>query len=101
MGDVLRVDLPGLRAAQPRVEAVASDIATTLTILTARLDREGACWGNDDTGQRFAAAYLPAAATLRQAFADLHDGVASIAQSLSTVASNVEAVDGRTESRFG
>jgi uncharacterized protein YukE len=100
VGEVIRVDQTALREAQPRVGAIASEILATRSRVDRALNAEGACWGADETGQRFAQSYLPAWSTLRQAFTDLHDGVESIAQSLSTVADNADAVDDRTGARF-
>jgi uncharacterized protein YukE len=101
VGDLIRVDPSALRAAEPHVGALSAEILATWSDLDRALNAEGACWGTDDTGQAFACSYLPAWSTLRQAFTDLHDGVESIAQSLSTVADNADAVDGRTVARFG
>ena len=100
MGEVVRVDPTALRDAQPHVEEIASGIRATWSWLGRVLNAEGACWGADETGQTFARSYLPALSTVRQAFTDLHDGVESIAQSLSTVADNADAVDSRTDARF-
>lgn len=95
-----RVDPAGLRAGEPAVRAIASSIGTVLARLDAALVREGACWGADEVGQTFAAAYRPAVATMRQALTDLGDGAAGIADALLTVAANAEQTEGRTRLRF-
>jgi uncharacterized protein YukE len=100
MGDITDVDVPALRAAQPQVAAIASQLASALGQLNVSLAGEGVCWGNDEIGEQFASAYLPALETVRHAFTDLHNGVESIATSLSTVADNATAVDTRTDQRF-
>jgi len=100
VGDVIRVDPAALRAAQPHVAEIASEILATGSWLDRVLNAEGACWGADDTGQAFARSYLPALSTMRRAFTELHDAAESIAQALSTVADNADAVDDRTDARF-
>ncbi len=100
MGTEIRVDGPALRAAQPRLADLATDVDAALRRLDAGLDREGACWGSDETGQQFAVAYLPAATTLRQGFADLHAGMAAIADAVLTVAADAQAVDDRAQTRL-
>jgi uncharacterized protein YukE len=65
MTDQLRVDPGALRQAHPELIAVGDSVAATLARLTAALAIEGPCWGSDDTGRTFAAAYLPAGDAIR------------------------------------
>jgi uncharacterized protein YukE len=101
MVDPIRVNSHGLRAAQPMVAQSAGAIRATLGQLVRALDAEGACWGADATGQTFAASYVPAMQTTRQAFADLHAAVDSIAGSLLIAADNADATDSRAGRRLG
>lgn len=100
MGGFTRVDVPGLRLAQPRVEEIATGVFATLTTLQGALAAEGPCWGSDETGRTFDAAYHPAVATVHDGFTELGRAVDSIARALSLVADQAEAVDGRTASRL-
>jgi uncharacterized protein YukE len=100
MGGFTRVDIASLRLAQPRVEEIATSVLATLTTLQGTLDAEGSCWGNDETGRTFDAAYRPAVATVHDGFTELGSTVEAIARALSVVADRAEAVDGRTASRM-
>jgi uncharacterized protein YukE len=100
MGDITRVDGPGLRAAQTHVAELAGEIDAMLARLVGALDAEGACWGSDETGRTFADTYVPAVASLRTASTDLRDGVAAIAGSLLTVADAADSVDDRARTRL-
>ena len=94
------VDAAGLRAGEPTVRAIATSIGTVLAQLDTALVREGACWGADEVGQTFAAAYQPAVDAMRQALTDLRDGAVGIADALLTVAANAEQAEDRARLRF-
>jgi hypothetical protein len=100
MGEVTRVDLPALRRVQPRVEDIATGVRAALAELVGALDAEGPCWGADETGQTFNAAYGPAVATVQQGFGEFGRGVDSVARALSLVADQAEAVDTRSASQL-
>ena len=55
------VDPDGLRGTAPRFDALAVDVQDALATLSAVLDSEGSCWGNDQTGVSFGSSYGPLA----------------------------------------
>jgi uncharacterized protein YukE len=75
-------------------------VMTTLSQLQGTLDDEGPCWGSDETGRTFESAYGPAVTTMQDGLTELGRAVDSIAQALSVVADQAEAVDGRTATRL-
>ena len=99
MGDITRVDIAGLRLVKPRVEDVATGVRGALTRLQGVLDAEGLCWGSDETGRTFDAAYVPALSTVHKGFTEIGRAVDAIARALSVVADRAEAVDGRAATR--
>jgi hypothetical protein len=101
MTGTMRVDIAALRACGPVLGDLSSLVDETRRRLADRLDAEGACWGDDETGTAFQASYGPAAATVREAMSALGLGVSSVGESLVAAADNVEATDDRTAYRFG
>jgi uncharacterized protein YukE len=82
------VDPTGLSANAALYGAAADDVASIHLTLASKLDGEGACWGNDDAGNAFAAKYVgPALAALRmmittqQGLQSMVDGVYQWSQS--------------------
>jgi len=61
--DKINLALPGVQHVENSLQAVWSDLADTL-------DSLGACWGGDETGQRFAEQYL---APTKEMFAGMRD----------------------------
>jgi hypothetical protein len=58
-----------------------------------KLNAEGACWGNDETGAQIAKSYVaPAVKALKQ-MAAVDGGVQSMAEATSTWGKNYQAVD--------
>jgi uncharacterized protein YukE len=100
MGAVMRVDTRALRQARPAVDDVAAELDGALRQLDSGLDAEGRCWGDDEAGQSFAAAYVPALDQLRRSLATLQTGVSHVAQVLDTVADRVDAADARAGARL-
>jgi hypothetical protein len=101
MTGTMRVDIAALRACGPVFGNLSRLLDETRRRVGDRLDVEGACWGDDETGAAFQASYGPAAATVREALSGLWLGVSSVGESLVAAADNVEAADDRTAYRFG
>jgi uncharacterized protein YukE len=99
--DEMYVDVTGVHDAVPSFDALADRIAEAYRRLGSVLDGEGACWGGDEVGARFAQAYQPAAERVRGAFPDLSESVHEVASALRTVAADVAASDQRAVSRLG
>lgn len=96
----MRADAAALRRAEPSLETLASGVAGLLTRLTAALDVEGACWGDDEVGAAFEQGYLPAAISVLGALPRLRDGFAGTGAAILSVADNVDAADERARARF-
>jgi uncharacterized protein YukE len=101
MTGTLRVDIPALRACGPSFAHLSTLVDEALRRLGDRLDAQGPCWGGDEAGAAFQAAYGPAADTVRRILPDLRDGVASVGLSLRVAADTAEAAEDRTANRFG
>ncbi|MCP2163968.1 WXG100 family type VII secretion target [Goodfellowiella coeruleoviolacea] len=57
------------------------------------LNAEGPCWGDDDTGQEFAAEYLPGVEQMVRAFTDLASGLVEVRNQLVGMAQQYEQVE--------
>jgi hypothetical protein len=93
------VDPDGLRGTALRFDALAVDVQDALATLSAVLDSEGSCWGNDQTGVSFGSSYGPLAERTRAAFALVGEGVAEVAAALRSAADIVDGADGRAADR--
>ena len=72
------VDPEGLSGNASLYGAAADDVAAIHATLAAKLDAEGACWGNDEAGNALAAKYVgPALAALRT-MVDTQQGLQSM-----------------------
>lgn len=101
MAAAMQVDLPALAEASSLIGARAHDLDEILRRLVEILDVEGPCWGGDEVGVAFAAAYLPASAQTRAVFGDVRDGVWTVGRAIGAVVAQVAESDGRAERRFG
>ncbi|MFI5716676.1 YbaB/EbfC family nucleoid-associated protein [Nocardia sp. NPDC051750] len=82
----LEVDEEALQAARPAIAEVADQVADAVNAALAVINGEGECWGSDETGQKFAEKYKPAADEgltgldlLSQAVNGVGDGVGAVA----------------------
>jgi hypothetical protein len=100
MTNWMSADLGGLRDTQPHVRWLSAFAAETLARLSAALDAEGACWGNDRMGEAFGSSYAPAAQQVRDAGALLRDGISHVADALGTVVNNLDSAEDRAQSRL-
>jgi len=100
MTDRVRFDANALRHTEPIIDALATDVRQVLGELAASLDAEGICWGQDRFGHQFNDAYVAPAATARDAFAALHDGLSVVAGAVLRVADEVDAVEERARRRM-
>jgi hypothetical protein len=100
MGDRMAVDVDRLRDSGPAFDAVASDVGGVLRQLSAALDAEGTCWGEDALGMTFGAQYGPVARVVRTGFAELDNGIADIASAVRIAAGNAAAADDLASGRL-
>lgn len=92
-GDGFVVDPAALRRAAGCIAGEADVLGELATDAPPRLAALGACWGDDEVGRRFAAAYEPAAATVLANLQALSHGLVRIAGALGAVARAYEQVD--------
>ena len=100
MGNTIRVDPAGLRDAAPALRYLSSSAGAVLATLSGVLDEAGCCWGADQFGTTFADSYLPGVQLVRDALPKLRDDVAEVADAVVVVADNVDAAEGRAQSRL-
>jgi hypothetical protein len=72
---------------------VADEVRTIHERLLARLNKEGACWGNDENGATIAKSYVPVAMKALQQMNDVDGGVQSMAEATATWAKNYQSVE--------
>lgn len=69
--------------------------------LTGRLAAAGPVWGDDGTGQVFAAAYLPAAQGVVEALSGLRDVLLGVAEGLETMGKGYARTEERNRAAVG
>ncbi len=74
-------------------EAEAAALQQAVTALGTRLSADGACWGTDAEGAKFASTYQPAAAQIQSDLSDLVAGMERIAAALRASAAAYAAAD--------
>ena len=82
MSDSFTVQTDSLAGRAPGYDEVRARVQTLRATLVARLDAEGACWGDDDAGHTFAGKYIPPATSAL-------DQLSAVAQGLDTVVTGV------------
>ncbi len=95
------VDSTALRSASPKFSTTGDKLADAWEALRSVMDAEGACWGNDEAGQKFAQGYSPAADTARAAFPGMASGIHDIRTELDDTAATWEQVDQGNAGSFG
>jgi hypothetical protein len=100
MSDTFRVDIDGLRVAGPRLEVLGDVVATTLARLSAVLDAEGACWGQDEAGQAFAGVYQPAEVQGRAALRLAGERLSEIGAAAGLLADVADAAEQHARQRL-
>jgi uncharacterized protein YukE len=87
------VEPAALRGAAGSVDAEAEALASLASSLQHYLEQLGACWGDDEVGQRFAERYVPAASTTLANYQALSVGLMRIAAALRAVGDAYEQAD--------
>jgi uncharacterized protein YukE len=87
------VDPTSLASNAPQYGAVADQVQAVYDTLTAKLEAEGACWGNDDAGNAFAAKYVGGAVSALQQMDTTHQGLQSMVDGICTWARNYVNAD--------
>jgi hypothetical protein len=77
-----------LQSTAPQYNAVAEQVQQIYQTLTQALDAQGACWGNDASGQTFGNKYCPPAVSAIQQMSNTNDGVQSMVDGICTWAKN-------------
>jgi hypothetical protein len=73
--------------------AVADQVRAVQTTLLAKLNAEGACWGNDEAGAQIAKTYLEPAMKALQQMDDVDGGVSSMAEATASWAKSYQSVE--------
>lgn len=97
-GDGYTAQPADLQSAAPQYDWVAQQVAQVYTTLTQVLDDEGACWGNDDSGQTFGAKYCQSALPAIQQMSNTNQGLQSMVDSICTWAKNYVSADQEAQS---
>jgi uncharacterized protein YukE len=87
------VEPAALKGAAGTFDAEAEALETLARSLERHLQGLGACWGDDTVGQRFAAGYTPAEATVLGNLSSLSGGLVRIAAALRAVGESYETAE--------
>lgn len=88
-----RYDVDGIRAIAPGFGQAADSLESVLRDLDAARNAEGSCWGGDDAGAAFAAAYAPASEAADRLFASATTALRQIHTDLRASADAQQATD--------
>lgn len=77
-----------LHTTSGQYQTVADRVSGIYQTLTSRLDAEGACWGNDSSGQVFGKKYVPAAMTVLEQMDNTNQGIQSMVDGICSWAKN-------------
>ena len=73
--------------------AVADQVRGIHTTLLAKLNAEGACWGNDEAGAQIAKSYVEPAMKALEQMDNVDGGVSSMAEATATWGKNFKSVE--------
>lgn len=82
-----------LRQTGAQMAGLADEIGEARHRLAAALESEGRCWGADEAGLAFEAAYLAASRDVRSVLAAVEGGVYGIADKLALLTDLLETAD--------
>jgi hypothetical protein len=71
-----------------RYQDVSDQVAQIYKQLTARLEAEGSCWGNDESGTVFGNKYIPAALSVLSQMDNTNQGIQSMVDGICSWAKN-------------
>ena len=77
-----------LHSSSGQYQTVADRVSGIYQTLTSRLDAEGACWGNDSSGQVFGKKYVSSAMTVLQQMDNTNQGIQSMVDGICSWAKN-------------
>ncbi|MEV4317628.1 WXG100 family type VII secretion target [Actinocrispum sp. NPDC049592] len=89
----MEMDPDGVRAGAGRLRPAGTEFQGKAAALLRKLQAEGPCWGDDETGQAFAKDYVPAADAISQAVSDVANALVQIADNLKTQADRTQQTD--------
>ena len=93
MTDAYRVDPEHLRAAARGFVDVADLLQRAEGRVAGVLDAAGPCWGDDESGQQFAAQYVPGATQTRAAFGQYTAALGEVERMLADMAATYTRAD--------
>jgi hypothetical protein len=77
-----------LHGTSGQYQDVADQVAKIYQTLTARLEAEGACWGNDEPGRTFGGKYVPSALAVLSQMDNTNQGIQSMVDGICSWAKN-------------
>jgi uncharacterized protein YukE len=77
-----------LHGTSGQYQTVADQVSKIYQTLTAKLDAEGACWGNDTSGATFGKKYVPSALSVLSQMDNTNQGVQSMVDGICSWAKN-------------
>jgi len=81
----IKVDTDALTPAEASYTGAGDEIDRIYGLANATNDEYAGCWGDDDTGQMFGAAYLPAAENVLIGIKSIGDSLTSTVQGIATM----------------
>ncbi|ASO18475.1 uncharacterized protein YukE [Actinoalloteichus hoggarensis] len=101
MSDGYEVDPAALRTAATGFTGASDSMETARVSLENALAAEGACWGEDESGQAFSTEYVPNSAIAMESFVNLVAGLTALKTSLDDCADAWEAMDEESADALG
>jgi hypothetical protein len=92
-GDGYTAQTTDLQSAAPQYDSVAQQVQQVYTTLSQALEGEGACWGNDDSGQTFGSKYCPPAVSALEQMSNTNQGLQSMVDGICSWAKNYIGAD--------
>ncbi|WP_199442538.1 WXG100 family type VII secretion target [Umezawaea beigongshangensis] len=89
-----RVDPGAVSGAAAELGSAADRLESVGTALTDALAAAGACWGGDESGQKFAEDYVPGAEGAVRAFTSLVEGLRGLQGNVVDAMTTYRTVDG-------
>ncbi|AIJ27138.1 WXG100 family type VII secretion target [Amycolatopsis methanolica] len=84
------MDPDTVRSGAGKFPPAGDDLKAAGAALKAALEAQGACWGNDESGQAFAKDYEPAAKNCTEAFGSLSQALKDVAKAVKDAADATE-----------
>src|SRR5919204_1204649 len=91
--DEITVDPATLRSGATKFSTAADQLDDARAALETGLNAQGACWGDDEGGQKFAEGYVPGQQQVVEAFRSLVEALRNVRTNVEATAADHENTD--------